>query len=758
MSLDAQQLYALLPAIYRTRDAENGQPLQALMSVIAAQSAILEENIEQLYDDEFIETCASWAIPYIGDLVGSNPIYEIAAALRPRRAEVANTIGYRRRKGTLLALEQLSMDVSGLPAAAVEFFKRVITTESMKHIRPYHAATPDLRKGGQLERLYTAFDTLNRTVSVRRIAPRVRTVADPDPTALDINLHGGGKFNVPDIGIYLWRWKPNAVVNAPAFVVDARRYLFSPLGQNIPLFNQLPPRDSFSRLTTRLDVPQPIQRREFFENPGEFYGPGLSIELVQDGTPVDVSQICVRDLSDRANGQWGCTTPGKIAIDPQLGRIQLAANLPVPKQLRVSYVYGFPADIGGGPYSRTANLAALNPAGFALNVVVGTAAAPTMESAVAKWNALKPGSSGLIVVPGFEAYAVNLTNTAAIVLPSGSRLWIVSGQPEPGGLTGFSDACVTLRGDIEIRGKAIASSDPNDVPPNGQLFVNGVWISGKVRIAGDSADVQFSDCTLVPGIALTRAGLPTEPGEPSIIATTPGANVSLLRTVSGPIGVAEGGLTRICSSIVDSSSRCSVAYAGGDMASEGADLHIEDSTVIGKVHVRTMELASNTIFLARRPRHDAWAAAVWCSRKQSGCMRFCFIPTDSITPKRYRCLPGDAALEGALDPKFVTLEYGRPSYCLLSGDVPMAIWTGADNGSQMGVYQSLAETEAVRNVQLRAAEYLPFNLESGVFLEPSRPVILPPAAAGYGYGQRLDPCGDAIEDELLFVGIGAHLI
>ena len=138
-------------------------------------------------------------------------------------------------------------------------------------------------------------------------------------------------------------------------------------------------------------------------------------------------------------------------------------------------------------------------------------------------------------------------------------------------------------------------------------------------------------------------------------------------------------------------------------------------------------------------------------------MRFCFVPTDSVTPRRFRCLPEDAGSEGALMPKFVTLEYGRPSYGLLSGDVPMAIWTGADDGSQMGVYKPLEETEAVRNVQLRAPEFLPFNLEAGVFLEPSAAVVLPRPPAGYGYGRRLDPCGDP-EDELIFLGIGAHLI
>src|SRR5207253_1565611 len=75
MSLDAAQLFALLPAAYRTRDAENGGALEALFAVMASQSAIVEDNIEQLYDDQFIETCAPWVIPYIGDLLGYNAIY-----------------------------------------------------------------------------------------------------------------------------------------------------------------------------------------------------------------------------------------------------------------------------------------------------------------------------------------------------------------------------------------------------------------------------------------------------------------------------------------------------------------------------------------------------------------------------------------------------------------------------------------------------------------------------------------------------------
>ncbi len=766
MSLTVDQLYALLPAIYRTRDVENGQPLYALLSVIHEQGAIVEENIRQLYDDEFIETCAPWVIPYIGDLVGSDAIYEIDGAISGRRAEVANTIGYRRRKGTLLALDQISMDVSGLPAAAVESFRRLITTESMHHIRPHHSATVNLRNGAHLDNIGSAFDNLNRTVDIRRIAPRLRTITNPDTTPLEVNLHGAGRYNIPDIGIYLWRWISFPVTNAPAFRIDNRRYMFSPLGQNIPLFNALAPRESFSRLTTRLDVPQPISRREFFTSMSDFYGPDSSIALFLDGALVDISLIYSRDLSDDPTsqaGDWSCTPRNKIAIDPLLGRIELGPDVPVPADLRVNYNYGFPAELGGGPYDRFANLTTFVTTTFNFTVIVGSTTTPTLQEAIAAWNSSPPGSTGRIILPDVESFEIDLTGTNAINIPSSSRLWVISAQSHPSvSATDFTydSSCVTLRGNIEIQGSLIINDD-GTTQPMGQLFLSGLWLSGSLTTHGDPISLSLSDCTLVPGLALTRDGAPIQPGEPSITSDAIGTTISLVRTISGPVANIVGGSTRICSSIIDSSSRCCVAYAGADLTAEGADLHIEDSTIIGKIHTHTMELASNTIFLARRPRHDPWPAAIWCSQRQTGCIRFSFVPTDALTPPRYRCLPDVAGNEGALQPQFITLQYGHPSFALLSGDVPMAIWTGADNGSQIGVYNQLQETEAFRNVQLRAPQYLPFGLESGVMLEPSRTAIIhhiPFTHYDYGFPAKLRCCGDDTQDEIWFVGIGAGLI
>ena len=103
-SLNADRLYALLPAVYRIRDEQQGHPLRDLVGLIAREFEALEENVEQLYDDQFIETCADWVAPYIGDLIGYRPLHGVAAAVASPRAEVANTIGYRRRKGTAALL------------------------------------------------------------------------------------------------------------------------------------------------------------------------------------------------------------------------------------------------------------------------------------------------------------------------------------------------------------------------------------------------------------------------------------------------------------------------------------------------------------------------------------------------------------------------------------------------------------------------------------------------------------------------------
>ena len=130
MSAPARTLYDLLPAVYRLRDAEAGEPLRGLLAVLQEQLDAVDADVAALYENWFIETADRWVVPYLGDLVGTRTL--ATAALEDdtgllclpwrfsQRAYVANTIGYRRRKGTIAVVEQVALDVTGWPARAVE--------------------------------------------------------------------------------------------------------------------------------------------------------------------------------------------------------------------------------------------------------------------------------------------------------------------------------------------------------------------------------------------------------------------------------------------------------------------------------------------------------------------------------------------------------------------------------------------------------------------------------------------------------------
>lgn len=120
------KLWQLLPAVYRTQDATvDGVPgpLQELLNRIGAQTATLRRSIDRLWENQSIETCDDWVIPYIGDLLATRLVSCLDA--RAQRLDVAKTIYYRRRAGTLGLLEELVADIAGRDARAVEFFRRL---------------------------------------------------------------------------------------------------------------------------------------------------------------------------------------------------------------------------------------------------------------------------------------------------------------------------------------------------------------------------------------------------------------------------------------------------------------------------------------------------------------------------------------------------------------------------------------------------------------------------------------------------------
>src|SRR5262249_52957950 len=106
-ALPTDRLYGLLPAFHRLADAQQGYPLRALLQVINEQVNVVEDDIDRLYENWFIETCEDWVVPYIADLLAYTVPEAGASVADPRtatgraeirvltaRREVALTLGF----------------------------------------------------------------------------------------------------------------------------------------------------------------------------------------------------------------------------------------------------------------------------------------------------------------------------------------------------------------------------------------------------------------------------------------------------------------------------------------------------------------------------------------------------------------------------------------------------------------------------------------------------------------------------------------
>jgi hypothetical protein len=662
MSFDAQTLYELLPAVYRIRDDAEGGVLREMVRIIAEQVEALEEDIDQLYDDQFIETCARWVVPYIGDLVGFRDIHRATAGLPASRAEVANTIAYRRRKGTAAMLEQLARDVTGLNASVVEFFKHLAVTQCLNHRRLDHHGTADIRCWSHAVRRHTPFDTLAHTVDVRTMEA------------------GRGRYNIPNMGIFLWRVRSYLLRESPLFQVDSRRYRFHPLGVDMSLYNHPVTETHITHMATADNVPMPLLRRHLAEHLTDQYGAAGSLWLSRDGTPIDVGQVRVCDLSDISGG-WANMPVSGVAIDPELGRIAFGTAMdPLSEPLTAGFCYGFPASMGGGGYDRINTI----PSGDAITSRV-PADHPTIQSALDD-----AGGSGVIEVSDNGRYAqANLE----IAVAQDQQLQLTAAN--------LTRPTVVLSGDALLSGGA-----------SGEITLDGLLIAGaSLRVPSQVNAVsnrlqrlRLRHCTLVPGIALDSSGIPQQPGAAVLVVETANTEVVLESCIVGGLQIAEGSSVSIRNSIVDATSAQGTALSGpGGLA--GAPLTIANSTVIGRVETRWISDASNTLFLSR----------VRAERIQQGCVRYSYLPPDSRVPRRYRCLPDNRETVCDLQPQFTALQYGHPGYCQLHTTCPPAIRQGADDESEMGAFHDLYATQQETGLRHRLREYLRFGLEVGIF-------------------------------------------
>ncbi|MCP4248422.1 MAG: hypothetical protein GY778_15350, partial [bacterium] len=245
----------------RRRDLDQGEPLRALLAVIEGELAALEADIDGLYNNWFIETCDEWVVPYIADLLGVRGLSDQESIVFSQRARIANTLRYRRRKGTLGALQGLIRDVTGWSAHPVEFFELLGATQNIEHLRPGKGALADLGALTDPGLLGGPFDITAHTVEVGDIR------------------YSDGRHNIDNLGVFLWRLKSYAVRDSPvAAVVDPSdgRYTFAPSGHDLRLFTRPVSGEEADRAlaldnaAVEASQPGPIRARAFFDDLSEY--------------------------------------------------------------------------------------------------------------------------------------------------------------------------------------------------------------------------------------------------------------------------------------------------------------------------------------------------------------------------------------------------------------------------------------------------------------------------------------------------------
>jgi hypothetical protein len=709
----ADRLYNLLPVIYRQRDVEQGAPLQMLLRVLEEQADLVEADIAQLYDNWFIETCQDWVVPYIAAVVGYRPVHPLRSdqpggvaledVLVPRR-EVANTIAYRRRKGTLALLEDLAMAVAGWPARAVEFERYVNATQSLDHLHLTHGRYADLHGVNSLDLIGTPFDPLGHSVDVR-------TAASP---------HTQGRYGAANLSLFVWRLRAFPVTHSLAYCLEEAGdnfFTFSILGNDVPLFNLPASSGNGVDGAREIDFPVPIRRRALEEQIDRYYGEGRPIAIWAGGWAgtdprhsVPASKIVAADLS----GWRHQPRSGHIAVDPELGRIAFPPEQTPTGQVHVTYAYGFAGDLGGGEYLRPV----FAPAVGARTYFVGAGAEfARIHEAYEQWHK-DQYANAIIEITDSGVYEEQLRfvlregQNLELRAANGTRpvVFLVdrhAGRPDALGITGERHSRFTI---------------------------DGMLVTGRgLDVRGRLGQLSILHSTLVPGWAMHDESGPRRSSESSLTVTNTCSRIEIDHSILGGVAIvsevadAEPVRILIADSVLDGAGRDATVLGSAGESVAHAVLTIYRSTAFGKLQTHSIELAENSIFTAQ----------VMVARKQNGCMRFCYVPPGSRSPRRYHCQPDLAGQEVSsraraegldpdaaeallkaehlrLKPDFRSIYYGSPDFCRLSEACAAEIRTGAEDQSEMGVFHDLFQPQRLDNLNVRLQEYTPAGIDAGI--------------------------------------------
>lgn len=474
-------LYSRLPEIYRIRDAEQtpAYQLRAYLSAVEEAYSAIHENIESLYHDLFIETCDDWVIPYLADLVGASHLKGEAWTLR---ADVADTIALRRRKGTLAVIERLAANLTSWPARGVELRNNLGWHQHLNHQRPDRdtnlnlnlrpAPFPQPARGG--------------TVPIRdpALLSLINTPFDPFYHTADVKpaIDGGIHYNLPNLAIFLWRLQAyNLPLSLPiskgsreiaALAGNEARFVVGfdlhPLegapapgdagypsdpqhrGRPVRLFNTYRHNPNAEPPTlVELDAcPNPMPRARLTSDGSMAGNPAAYVSVdTYDHTSFDPADFDTGDVglnlflpeSQFAGRTWTfrgenlCAWESglkrrlnefEIAVDPVIGRVlfgvaSAAQRNALRDRLIVSFAYGAVGEVGAHPVDRSPRPTTINGLPAAVDEISAHNNPTALEDALEN---LHTRTSPLVIeIQDSLVHDVDLASIAGVVTENGER-------------------------------------------------------------------------------------------------------------------------------------------------------------------------------------------------------------------------------------------------------------------------------------------------------------------------------------------------
>ena len=685
------------------REAPEGVPgaprlLDALLAAVDGQRRLLEGDIDQVWDDLFIESCQDWAVPYLAAIVGLPPDAE--------RREIASAVALRRRKGTPAALEDFAEVLTGWTARVVEGWQVSLWAHRLGHPLPTTTAALDLRDPARY-RVGTPFERARRSVAPsRRWSPR-------------------------SVAAVVWPWQVRTLRGTEAAPIappdatptTARRFALHPLGVDAPPY--LRPRPArleeaagpaaLARRTgdeTDAPVRATYQVIQALAAPGDIdYGTNWTVSARhplaggEPGQPVLLQLRAEQGPIGWDSIRFGSLPlgldapappgPGEVVVDVVRGAVELGEGLDGP--LRATWHRPVPGSLGALAADADADPAArvvvvVDPDAPAAGTPGGNVVATLADALqLAEQRAVERDLAAEDSTPAHPDVEIRLNTSRRLEAPPPTaftprlpRWRIVAPRL----------MIPTVVGDLSLNLAAAC------------LALEGFYLTGDLLLGPGLAGAELVNLTMDPSGQRTVA---VDPAAWGIELAARRCILGALRADLGALPVrlvdcivdGRGLALRLCGDDPGGADRAAVAAV--TPAGLGPELDADGVTFVGAVRAESVD-AVDCLFL------DGVAVV-----QQQGCLRNCFLGTDPDSepslPPIFRCLREPP-------PVFAAEAFEAAGYYSLALDPDQPLLSAASDGGEVGAYHHARRGTAFLRLRRRLHEFVPLGLRPVLELAP----------------------------------------